>query len=108
MLCKDGGLNEKLGVYTKKTGWKQFDLELFDNFPAVVFKTCQHSKCPQVRLLLFSQVILMLVLLSFRHQTGWLYLGISSRIDETVRDKWVLVTTTWRVFRLRMEERPPL
>ena len=25
----------------------------------------------------------------------------------TERDKWVLVTTAWRVLRLRMEERPP-
>jgi hypothetical protein len=24
------------------------------------------------------------------------------------RDKWVPVTTTWRVLRLRMEERPPI
>jgi len=25
-----------------------------------------------------------------------------------VRDKWVPVTTAWRVLRLRMEERPPI
>ena len=26
----------------------------------------------------------------------------------TFRDKWVPVTTAWRVLRLRMEERPPI
>ena len=25
-----------------------------------------------------------------------------------IRDKWVPVTTAWRVLRLRMEERPPI
>jgi len=29
MLCKDGGLNEKLGIYIYTTGWKQFNLDLF-------------------------------------------------------------------------------
>ena len=82
--------------------------ELFEIFPAVVFETCQHSKFPHERLLVSWQVTLVLVLLPFRHQTGWLYSGISSRIDETFRVKWVPVTTAWRVLRLRMEERPPI
>jgi hypothetical protein len=33
------------------------------------------------------------------------YLGVKL---VSVRDKWVPVTTAWRVLRLRMEERPPI
>jgi len=36
----------------------------------------------------------------------------SSKINSVLcvnnRDKWVPVTTAWRVYRLRMEERPPI
>ena len=28
------------------------------------------------------------------------------RVENRLHDKWVPVTTAWRVFRLRMEERP--
>ena len=34
--------------------------------------------------------------------------GFFNRITYEIRDKWVPVTTAWRVLRLRMEERPPL
>ena len=29
-------------------------------------------------------------------------------VSSSLRDKWVPVTTAWRVLRLRMEERPPI
>jgi len=29
-------------------------------------------------------------------------------MNRAARDKWVHVTTAWRVLRLRMEERPPI
>jgi hypothetical protein len=34
--------------------------------------------------------------------------GFFSRITYEIRDEWVPVTMEWRVFRLRMEERPPV
>ena len=30
------------------------------------------------------------------------------RCRDAIRDKWIPVTTAWRVFRLQMEERPPI
>jgi hypothetical protein len=34
--------------------------------------------------------------------------GVYIYYSSVPRDKWSLVTTAWRVFRLRMEERPPI
>ena len=36
------------------------------------------------------------------------YMGIYIYMQYIPCDKWVLVNTAWRVFRLRMEERPPI
>ena len=36
---------------------------------------------------------------------GTLKLGF---LTNEIRDKWVPVTTAWRILRLRMEERPPI
>ena len=39
----------------------------------------------------------------------WLSCGtLSKRLLDLLSDKWVPVTTAWRVLRLRMEERPPI
>jgi hypothetical protein len=35
------------------------------------------------------------------------YYTTSATLNNSTRNKWVPVTTAWRVFRLRMEERPP-
>jgi hypothetical protein len=52
--------------------------------PAVVSETCKYSTFPHERLLVSRQVSLVAGLPHFRLQTGWLYTGISSRLDETV------------------------
>ena len=44
----------------------------------------QYSIFPHEILLVPQQVSLVVALQTFRLQTGWLYLGISSTVDETV------------------------
>jgi hypothetical protein len=44
----------------------------------------QYSKFPHEILLDSQQVSLVVALLTFRLQTGWLHLGISSTVDKTV------------------------
>jgi len=37
-----------------------------------------------------------------------MFTNYSVSVESEPRDKWVSVTTEWRVLRLRMEERPPI
>ena len=51
------------------------------------------------------------MLAGFKGLTGILHFNfILFKLDNVLlfRDKWVPVTTAWRVLRLRMEERPPV
>ena len=46
--------------------------------------------------------------LTTKHLGFGSYLDISFSCIFISRDKWIPVTTAWRVLRLRMEERPPI
>ena len=77
------------GPSVKKSLDYFFYLNWYEIFLAVIFQTCKHSEFPRERLLVSRQVSLVVGLLCFRLQTGWSYLGISSRVYETVIPLWL-------------------
>jgi len=57
--------------------------------PGCLFDTYRYSKFPHKRLLYSWQLSLVVWLLPFRLQIGWLYSGISSRIGKTFIPPWL-------------------